>query len=283
MNSKPHQPAAENSLRQIYDQVEYLSIKHSSYFSVYETLFSRFQEKALTFVEIGVLNGGSLFMWREYFGPKARIIGIDLNPAAKKWESFGFEIFIGDQLDVNFWREFFAQVGKADIVLDDGGHTNAQQIVTLASCIDNIKDGGLFVVEDVHCSYMTNFGNPSGYSFISFAKRLIDQINARNPLVPSGRCSNSRLVYSIRFFESIVALDINRSMCGAVTSTTNGGMSSGAVDFRYNDRLTTAVQELDRKLSYFAKVPLLWRVTTITPHLLGLIARIKSRQSKHLF
>ena len=36
-------------------------------------------------------------MWRDYFGKDARIIGIDLNPEAKKWEKHGFEIFIGNQ------------------------------------------------------------------------------------------------------------------------------------------------------------------------------------------
>ncbi len=44
------------------------------------------------------------FMWRNFFGSKARIIGIDMNPNAKKWEKHGFEIFIGSQSDKNFWR-----------------------------------------------------------------------------------------------------------------------------------------------------------------------------------
>ena len=43
-------------------------------------------------------------MWK-IFGPKARIIGIDLNPDAKSG-SYGFEVFIGDQSDVNFWKKF---------------------------------------------------------------------------------------------------------------------------------------------------------------------------------
>ena len=40
-----------------------------------------------------------LYSCGEIFGPKARIIGIDLNPSAKKWTKYGFEIFIGDQSD----------------------------------------------------------------------------------------------------------------------------------------------------------------------------------------
>ena len=48
----------------------------------------------------------------KFFGPKARIIGIDLNPNAKKWTKYGFEIFIGDQSDINFWKMFKKKLGK---------------------------------------------------------------------------------------------------------------------------------------------------------------------------
>ena len=63
-----------------------------------------------TLVEVGVLNGGSLFMWRKYFGENVRIIGIDLNPAAKHFDKYGFEIFIGDQADPKFWRSFIVKL-----------------------------------------------------------------------------------------------------------------------------------------------------------------------------
>jgi hypothetical protein len=66
--------------------------------------------KRLLFVEIGVLSGGSLFMWKKYFGNDARIIGVELNPDAKKFEDYGFEIFIGNQSDPNFWNNFFKKL-----------------------------------------------------------------------------------------------------------------------------------------------------------------------------
>ena len=79
----------------------YSSTKHDSYFNTYDELFSKYIGKEITFVEIGVLNGGSLFMWKDYFGEKARIIGIDNNSNAKYWEKYGFQIFIGNQSDKN--------------------------------------------------------------------------------------------------------------------------------------------------------------------------------------
>jgi len=123
----------------LFYESKYYSLKYKNYFPVYEKLFSKYREKKITFVEIGVLSGGSLFMWRNYFGKNARIIGIELNPEAKKFEKDGFEIFIGNQSDENFWENFFKKVGNVDIVLDDGGHTNFQQIVTCSSCILLLK------------------------------------------------------------------------------------------------------------------------------------------------
>ena len=134
------------------------SSKHSTYFPAYDDIFTKYIGKEITFVEVGVFGGGSLFMWRNFFGKKARIIGIELNPEAKKWEKDGFEIFIGDQSDPDFWRDFYKQVGEIDILLDDGGHTYVQQIVTAEYALDNIKDGGVLVVEDTHTSYMDKFG-----------------------------------------------------------------------------------------------------------------------------
>lgn len=213
----------------------YLSYKHSSYFQVYEDLLNSYRNTNLTFVEIGVLNGGSLFMWREYFGPSARIIGIDLNPIAKRWEKDGFEIFIGSQSDPSFWSSFFSTVGMVDVVLDDGGHTNEQQIITLTNCIPNIRDSGLLIVEDVHASYLKDFGNPSRYSFVNYAKKLVDENNFRFPQLQYYKSKFNKFIYSIEFYESIVAFRINREKCIISEWTSNSGVSIDAQDLRYSE------------------------------------------------
>lgn len=211
----------------------YASVKISSYFEVYDSLFSPYANKTITFVEVGVLHGGSLFMWRNFFGEKARIIGIDSNPAAKKWIDSGFEIFIGDQADPNFWNSFFSKVGKVHILLDDGGHTNLGQMQTFVSSMENIHPGGLIVIEDTHASYMREFGNPSKYSFISFAKSLIDLVNSRMEGIESKNSNKGKLVQSIHFYESIVAFSINASPSDSFVMF-NEGNRDLAEDFRYD-------------------------------------------------
>lgn len=198
-----------SKLRSLFLESKLYSIKWSNYFNIYETLFSPYIGKQITFVEVGMLNGGSLLMWRKYFGPKARIIGIDNNPKCKNLEKQGgFEIIIGDQSNPEFWRSLKNQNIRIDILHDDGGHTNKQQIVSVYNSLDLMNDDGLIVVEDTHASYMSEFGNPSKYSFIEYCKNLIDVINSRFIRNPDSKIAVS--VHSIQFFESIVCFRISR-------------------------------------------------------------------------
>lgn len=207
------------------------SFKNTTYFDVYDTLFAKYVGQPITFVEVGVLNGGSLFMWRNFFGPKARIIGIDLNPSAKKWETEGFEIFIGDQADPAFWADFNVQVGPVDILLDDGGHTYTQQIVTTECVLDTIADGGLLVVEDVHTSYMGGFGKQQ-FSFVNYVSVWIHKINSR--FGRNSRYQNDRRVWSVEVFDSIVAFKINRQASGLASKNFwNRKPAESATDYRH--------------------------------------------------
>lgn len=235
-----------------YLKSPYLSLKHSAYFQVYEELLSPYRNRKITFVEVGVLNGGSLFMWRDFFGPEARIIGIDFNPLAKRWEEDGFEIYIGSQSDPKFWDHFFGQVGMVDVLLDDGGHTNEQQIVTTHQSIPNIKDGGLLLVEDVHTSYFSDFDNPSKFSFINYAKLFIDGINARFPGVNVTQKIFRDSVYSVRFYDSIVGFCIDRRKCFTSSWTSNEGKTMEAEDYRHHDSMARKTNQL--LISAFKKV-----------------------------
>lgn len=238
-------PLHELDIYKCYMNSKYLSIKHSSYFQVYEDLLKKYRGRKITFVEIGVLNGGSLFMWRSFFGQQARIIGVDLDPCAKKWESGGFEICIGNQGDERFWDNFFSIFGDVDVVLDDGGHTNSQQIVTAHSTLPHIKDGGSLIVEDVHSSYLRDFGNPSRFSFVNYSKKLIDSINSRFPLVHASKNVLNKIVYSINFYESIVCFNVDRKKCFVGSSTSNRGQSSNAQDYRHHEsRLNRIISKI---------------------------------------
>jgi len=207
-----------NSIKNLFLQSKDYSIKLEKYFDVYEDYFSKFKGKNITFVEIGVFNGGSLKIWKNYFGPESRIIGIDINPECKKFANKGIEIFIGNQSDPLFWENFFDEVGKVDIILDDGGHTNLDQIITTVKCVDKINDGGVLMVEDTHTSYMDEYNSKESFSFINFTKKIIDDVNHKAGLHEFERkkgkfffkFSLNKYIYSTHFYESIVVFRIDR-------------------------------------------------------------------------
>ena len=180
------------------------------YFPVYEKWFSPYRGKDIVFVEVGVQNGGSAQMWKNYFGKNAKIVGIDIDPKCKELEEEQISIEIGSQEDKKFWATFKEKYPRVDILLDDGGHGMNQQIVTFQEMFPHIKDGGLYMCEDCHTSYLSHYGgglnNPK--SFIEFMKKIVDEIHAfrSDDLEPS---YNTHNISGIHFYESMVVVEKN--------------------------------------------------------------------------
>ena len=240
----------ESEIYKSYLGSPYSTVKQSTYFSVYDELFKKFKNKEITFLEVGVLDGGSLFMWRDYLGSQARIIGVDLNPEAKKWKKDGFEIFIGDQSKESFWNETLNSIGKVDVILDDGGHTFEQQIMTAESTLPYINDGGIIVIEDCCTSYMKKFGFKK-LSFINYAKKLIDNVNKR--YMEFDNLNSEKRIWSVQFFESIVAFHVNFSASNLKSERTfNQKEEFVEKDFRYASYplIIDKLEELSNKRNY---------------------------------
>jgi cephalosporin hydroxylase len=150
------------------------------YFEIYHRHFRPFRNKPVTIVEFGVSQGGSLQMWKHYFGPEARIIGVDINPKCAALAEPQIQIRIGDQEDRSFLRSLADEVGGIDVLIEDGGHTMGQQIATFEEMWPNIVEGGVFLIEDLHTSYLPKYGGGLRRegTFIEYAKKLIDQEHA---------------------------------------------------------------------------------------------------------
>jgi SAM-dependent methyltransferase len=154
--------------------------KWMHYFDVYDRHFSSFRGKRVTVLEFGVSYGGSLQMWKHYFGRRARIIGVDIDPRCKDLTEPQIEVIIGDQEDREFLRSLRERIGPIDIVIEDGGHTMTQQINTFEEIWPGVRNGGVFLIEDLHTSYWEKYGGgvrrPG--TFIEYGKNLVDQLNA---------------------------------------------------------------------------------------------------------
>jgi len=78
--------------------------------------------RPVNFIEIGCGQGGSLQMWKRYFGPHAQIVGIDINPECIHFQEDQIAVGIGDQSDPGFLNTIVTEFGYPDVVLDDGSH-----------------------------------------------------------------------------------------------------------------------------------------------------------------
>jgi hypothetical protein len=145
--------------------------KWRHYFEVYERHLARFRGSSPVVAEVGVFSGGSIGMWHRYFGEGCEVHGIDLDPRCRGYEGPRTRIHIGDQANRHFWRSFRSQVPKLDILIDDGGHTPEQQMVTIEEVFPHLAAGGVFICEDVHAT------GPQGHSLAGFVAALIDRLN----------------------------------------------------------------------------------------------------------
>lgn len=183
--------------------------KWRHYFEVYDTHFSRFRNKQPVILEIGVSQGGSLQMWKEYFGDGCTIIGMDIDPECKKLEEPGIEVHIGSQTDREFLRDLLTKIPPVDILIDDGGHTMVQQIVSFEELFGHIKQDGIYCCEDIHTSYWIAFGggHKRKGTFIEYSKNFIDYINAWHSEQKKLYVNDfTRNVHSLHYYDSMLVI-----------------------------------------------------------------------------
>jgi hypothetical protein len=121
------------------------------YFRIYDELFNRFRFKEdVVVLEIGSRDGGSLLMWRDYFGPGAKVHSIEINPEAYIFNDDRTRVFIGSQNNRTFLKEVVKAIGKVDIVIDDASHSSTDQLVSFDELYPAImKQESVYLIEDV--------------------------------------------------------------------------------------------------------------------------------------
>ncbi len=140
--------------------------------------FNRYDK--INILEIGILDGKSLLTWKDYFY-RSNILGVDINPDCKQYEEERITVEIGSQADGNFLSRVWQQYGPFDMILDDGSHMNSHMIYSFEHLWGSVKSGGVYVIEDIGCSYWEDY--EGGYlketSSVEYFKRLADDVNFR--------------------------------------------------------------------------------------------------------
>jgi hypothetical protein len=148
-------------------------------------------------------------MWKKYFGPHARIVGIDILPECKDFAEDQIEIRIGAQQDVQFLEKVVAEFGAPDIVLDDGSHIMSHVITSFQFLYPRVAKNGVYMVEDLHTAYWEEYegGLRKPTTFIELSKNLLDELNAdhsRGSLTPT---EFTQTTLSMHFYDSVAVFE----------------------------------------------------------------------------
>lgn len=155
------------------------SKNYAGFLKVYENYFKKLKEKEINILEIGVENGDSLRIWRDYF-KKANICGLDIKK--KNFTINNVEILCGDQSDHKFLDSVIEKYKKFDIIIDDGCHVSKYIINSFEYLFDYLSSDGLYVIEDLQTSYIPRYGGSrvnlnKKNTTMNFIKSLSDSIN----------------------------------------------------------------------------------------------------------
>ena len=169
--------------------LEQLAIKHGTdkqstnghgYTPFYEKYFNDIRNNNINFLELGVRQGWSMYMWDEYF-PNANIYGIDNNSEGlcpTEFKSDRIHFTICSQTDRETLTKLSDSSGGFDVIIDDASHISSLSIESFNILFPLLKSGGIYVIEDMHVCSVPIY-NPENFTVHQF----IDSIRHRQDMI----------------------------------------------------------------------------------------------------
>ena len=203
---------ASNPLEALYYRHEgRIAYKWHHYLEVYDRHLARFRGRQVRILELGIFFGGSLQIWKSYFGEHAVVHGIDIDPACALFSEDQIVPHIGSQADDNFLKQVVEQMGGVDVVIDDASHRGSDQITSFEVLYPLMDANGVYICEDTRASYWSEY--EGGYrkpgTFIEYAKGLIDRLHAWyiEDEAAARDEAFARMTLGIFFYDSIVVFE----------------------------------------------------------------------------
>lgn len=139
--------------------------KSQQYIDNYYAFFKSLSEKNIFLLELGIKNGGSLLMWKDFFR-RGTIVGLDINPVTLEDESNRIRIHRGLQHDIRLLdviRNENAPEGF-DIIIDDCSHIGGISSMSFWHLFDkHLKPKGIYVIEDWGTGYWNKYPDGRRY------------------------------------------------------------------------------------------------------------------------
>ena len=168
-------------MKSLYDiALNYSSNKNKfGLIDIYPKYFEDFRTKKFNLLEIGIDNGDSLRIWKDYF-PNSHICGIDI--IKKDFIIDNVDFYFGDQSNISFLKSLTDKVHSFDIIIDDGSHKCKDIITSFNYLYPFLNNGGFYVIEDLQTSYFPRYGGSrmnlnKKTTSMNFFKKLSDCVN----------------------------------------------------------------------------------------------------------
>jgi O-antigen biosynthesis protein len=201
-----------------------VSDKWDIYISEYDRLFQSYRDQPVRLLEIGVQNGGSLEVWCKYFAKAKTIIGSDIDPECERltFDDPKIVVVVANANTDEAEQQILAQSDAFDLIIDDGSHQSGDIVRSFARYFTHLANDGLYIAEDLHCSYWQGFegGLYQPYSSMAFFKLLADTINHEHWGLSKTRCQllvDFETKYQSKFDEDALAqihsIEFINSMC----------------------------------------------------------------------
>ena len=183
--------------------------KWHHYIPLYDRYLNQYRNTNVRILEIGVSKGGSLSMWRSYFGPKATIFGIDIDPRCAAFDGLAGNVRIGSQSDPEFLATVVNEMGGIDVVLDDGSHMMSDVRTSFEHLFPKLHTPGLYVVEDLHTAFWENYGGgmESPGNFFNLARDITDDMHGWAHNQPVRNSASKGSLSGIHVHDSFVVLE----------------------------------------------------------------------------
>ena len=192
------------------------------YHRTYDEVLRKYRKREVTFFEIGTFRGESLEVWRRYFTNHKLIMGLSYGNGQKEFlvedKEKKTRIYLGDQSNATLLQQLCKENGPFDIILDDGSHVPSHQQISYNALFPCVKEGGLYMIEDIETSYwregaeiygyhLRNVGLGKSENVVEAFKQVPDVLNRIYFLNPKySKVPHDHLIRSITFAQNLIVI-----------------------------------------------------------------------------
>ena len=183
------------------------NIKHSGhgYDAFYEKRFKENRTKNLNIMEFGIHHGDSLAALSSYF-PNANIVGVDKNPFSTNYKSKKIRTLHCDVSSEKNLESLSNYLNKDyDYIIDDASHNPIHQKLTLFSMFQNLKSGGIFVIEELNFFQSENNKDDPNQNFL---RNLLIDVSKKSETILKSKYNDKIM----DFIDDVQDVEINKGV-----------------------------------------------------------------------